>query len=293
MGIFFFIDDRLINLDDPLSIVKDEYHERFARQEFAPFILSEVCVLDMLYMITAMKDGYYKERLSLKGGLSVRSAVPLADHRFSFDADFDPNSRGGFTFRHVRGLKDDIIQYGLSRGCTTPIKITQDNQRWRFIKMGYRESLGRYKIKEIPKIEVCKTCRVFDEPVYGPIDTIVDLELLGLEQPKVTHLSLEEQLATKLFIIGSSGRQRNHFDAYDAFRMLKNNDPDMKKVRGLFKKQCTKPNSNPRSHAAECISQLDAMLKNTGKRTSLEETAFGGDFSFDTMVDSVKSFYNF
>lgn len=42
-----------------------------------------------------MRDGYYVERLSLKGGLSVRSTVPLADHRFSFDADFDPNTQGG------------------------------------------------------------------------------------------------------------------------------------------------------------------------------------------------------
>lgn len=49
MGVFFFIDDRLINLDDPTAMVKDEYHERFARKEFAPFILSEICALDMLY----------------------------------------------------------------------------------------------------------------------------------------------------------------------------------------------------------------------------------------------------
>ena len=26
MGVFFFIDDRLINLDDPTAMVKDEYH---------------------------------------------------------------------------------------------------------------------------------------------------------------------------------------------------------------------------------------------------------------------------
>lgn len=57
MGIFFFINDSLVNLDDPTVMVKDEYHERFARKEFSPFILSEVCVLDMLYMIDDMRDG--------------------------------------------------------------------------------------------------------------------------------------------------------------------------------------------------------------------------------------------
>jgi len=46
---FFYIDDRLINLDDPVSLVKDEYREYFARKELAPFLLSEICVMDMLY----------------------------------------------------------------------------------------------------------------------------------------------------------------------------------------------------------------------------------------------------
>ena len=63
-------------------MVKDEYYEHFARKEFASFIRSEICALDMLYAVVDMRDGYYAERLSLKGGLSVRSVVPLSDHRF-------------------------------------------------------------------------------------------------------------------------------------------------------------------------------------------------------------------
>ena len=294
MGVFFFIDDRLVNLDDPASMVKDEYYERFARKEFAPFILAEVCVLDMLYAVTEMRDGYYRERLSLKGGLSVRSVVPLADHRFSFDADFDPNTQGGFTYRDVRGLKEDIARYGAARRCRTQARITKDDPRLFFIEMGYRASLGRgHRIIERPKIEVCKTCRVFERPASDPINTIIDLEMLGLEPPRIVHLSLEEQLATKLFVIGSSGRQRNHFDAYDSFRILKYNESDMKKVRGIFEMLCARHNSRPRAYAAECMSQLDAMQRNVRKRRSLEETTFTGRFSFDAMIEAVKSFYEF
>lgn len=181
----------------------------------------------MLYAVADMKDGYYAERLSLKGGLSVRSAVPLADHRFSFDADFDPNTQGGFTYRNVDDLKSDMTRYGVMKRCKTPVRVTKDDARLFFMEVGYRDSLGpNHKIIERSKIEVCKTCRVFERPVSGRVETIIDLGILGLEPPHVTHLSLEEQLATKLFVIGASGRQRNHFDAYDSFRILKHNEPD-------------------------------------------------------------------
>ena len=294
MGVFFFIDDRLINLDDPTAMVKDEYHQRFARKEFAPFILSEICALDMLYAVADMRDGYYVERLSLKGGLSVRSTVPLADHRFSFDADFDPNTQGGFTYRDVSDLKSDMVRYGTTKGCKTPVRITKDNSRLCFMEIGYRNSLGKYhKIIERPKIEVCKTCRVLERPVLGHVKTIIDLDMLGLEPPKIAHLSLEEQLATKLFVIGSSGRQRNHFDAYDSFRILKYNKPDMKRTRDIFKTLCAKRKSMPSSYAAECRRHLDAMHGNGKKRASLEETAFAERFDFDDMVMTVNSFYDF
>lgn len=295
MGVFFFIDDESVNLDDPASLVKDEYHERFAGREFAPFIRSELCALDMLYAVTNARDGYYKERLSLKGGLSVRSIVPLANHRFSFDADFDPNTQGGFTYRDLYGLKDDIVGYGAARRCKTPARVTRDDPRLHFIEMGYRDSLGRrHRIIERPKIEVCKTCRVLEEPVLGRINTIIDLEVLGLKPPEVFHLSLEEQFAMKLFVIGSSGRQRNHFDAYDSFMIFKYGRPDMKKARGIFKELCARHSSGPSTYAAECRRHLDVMLGNNKKRESLAETAFTEDtISFDAMIEEVKSLYNF
>ena len=61
MGVFFFIDDRLVNLHEPAVMVKDKYYGRFAEKDFAPFILSELCAMDMLYAVTNMRDGYYRE----------------------------------------------------------------------------------------------------------------------------------------------------------------------------------------------------------------------------------------
>ncbi|MCE2497642.1 MAG: nucleotidyl transferase AbiEii/AbiGii toxin family protein [Nitrosopumilaceae archaeon] len=294
MGAFFFIDDRLVNLDDPTAMVKDEHYERFARREFAPFIRSEICALDMLYAVADMRDGHYVERLSLRGGLSVRSVVPLADHRFSFDADFSPNTPGGFTYRHVGDLKSDMMRYGTTKGCKTRVRVTTNDAKLFFMEVGYRKSLGpNHGIIEPPKIEVCKTCRVLKEPVLGPVETIIDLDILGLDPPKIAHLSLEEQLATKLFVIGSSGRQRNHFDAYDSFRILKHNEPDMRRTRDIFKELCGRHKSRPSVYASECRRQLDAMRKNSKKRASLEETAFADEFDFNAMVATVNSFYDF
>ncbi len=42
MGIFFFIDDKPINFNDPASVVRDEYRKYLARKEFAPFVLSNL-----------------------------------------------------------------------------------------------------------------------------------------------------------------------------------------------------------------------------------------------------------
>ena len=273
-------------------MIKDEYHERFADKIFAPFIRSEICALDMLYAVTSIEDGYYKERLSLKGGLSVRSIVPLEDHRFSFDADFDPNTFGGFSYRNVCGLKEDLMKYGSARGCRTSVQITKDDSRLCFIEIGYRGSLGSHTIVERPKVEVCKTCRILERPVLEEINTIIDLEMLGLKPPKVNHLSLEEQFAMKLFVIGADGRQRNHFDAYDAFGIFKHGPPNMRKARCFFKKMCRRK-PNIQDYVEECRRQLDTMLKNDKKRTRLEQISFVGDVDFDTMIEKVKSFYNF
>ena len=75
----------------------------------------------MIYSIARMRDGYYRDRLVLKGGMSVRNHVPLVDHRFSFDADYDPNSYAGYSFGDVTATSPDLVKStptyeGLQRG---------------------------------------------------------------------------------------------------------------------------------------------------------------------------------
>jgi predicted nucleotidyltransferase component of viral defense system len=296
MGIFFYIDDRLINFDDPASMVKEEYSKYFARPELAPFLLSEICTLDLLYSIAEMNDGYYKERLVLKGGLSVRNHVPLIDHRFSFDADVNPNTENGITYGDLSQMRNDLLKYGNLRRCEAKAEITKNDVRLHFIEVGYWDTLrkGGYRIVERPKIEMCKTCRVFTKPVKNDMNTIIDLDVLGLKPPVILHVGLEEQFATKLFIIGSSGRQRNHFDVYDALRIYRNNKIDWKLAKKLFDLLCERHKVKPSIHIKECHHQLDAMLRNAGKKASLEDTVFRkGSFDFDVMVQEIKSLYSF
>lgn len=296
MGIFFYIDDRLISFDDPSTLVKDEYRDYFGRKDQAPFILSEICTLDMIYSVAQMNNGYYNDRLVLKGGLSVRNHVPLIDHRFSFDADYNPNTQDGFTYGDVSGIRNDITKYGSQRRCETKTEITKDDARLYFIEIGYWSALkdNGYRIVERPKIEICKRCRLFTKPTKNPMNTIIDLEILGLKPPVIYHVGLEEQFATKLFIIGSSGRQRNHFDAYDALRIFKNNKIDWKLAQKLFDLLAERRNVKSSAHIKECRHQLDAMLKNAGKRSDLENTVFRkNSFSFAEMAQEVKSLYDF
>lgn len=296
MGKFFYIDDRLINFDDPITLVKDEYREYFARKELAPFLLSEICALDVLYAVEEMNNGFYRNRLVLKGGFSVRNHVPLIDHRFSFDADFNPNTKKGFTYRDVSGIRSDMIKYGSQRRCETKTEVTKDDARLYFVEVGYWYALKKagYRIVERPKIEICKTCRVFTDTVTRPINTIIDLDILGLKPPVITHVGLEEQFSTKLFIIGSSGRQRNHFDTYDAMRIFRNNKIDWKLAKKLFDTLAERHRVKSSNHIKECHHHLDAILKNAGKRADLENTVFRkNSFDFDEMVKEVKSLYAF
>lgn len=128
MGIFFSIDDELVDFDDPTVMIREEHNHLFAKKALAPYILSEVCALDMVYAVMAANDGYYKDRLSLKGGLSVRSLVPLESHRFSYDADFDPKTQGGFSYGDVDRLKSDLTDFGRRRGCRRLYVLSRINQ---------------------------------------------------------------------------------------------------------------------------------------------------------------------
>jgi predicted nucleotidyltransferase component of viral defense system len=295
LSAFFYINDDLINFDDPTAVVKDEYREYFARRELATYLFSEICVLDMVLALSDIDDGYYLDRLVLKGGLSVRNHVPLIDHRFSFDADYNPNTQGGYTFGDVDGIRKDFAEYGARKGCETVVGTTRNDAELLFLEFDYRSTLRerRVSLVEVPKIELCKRCRVFEKPAKSPMSTFIDLELLGLEPPVVFHVALEEQLATKLFIIGSSGRQRNHFDAYDVMRIIENNKIDWRLTKALFERLVERQKAKMAARVEECRRQLDAMLRNDGKRSSLEETVFRKDFDFDEMVRRVKSAYDF
>ena len=295
MGIFFYFDEKEISLDDPQRHVQDRYEEVFGRSELKSYLLSELCALDMLYAMTTMKDGYYKERLVLKGGHSVRNLVPLVDHRFSFDADFNLNSPAGYTYGDVDKMKRDLQGFASSRGCTTTMTVTQENP-WYFLQVNYKNELQKQDLTlvEHPKIEICKTCRTHESPIISKTNTMIDLEAMGLEPPELAHLNLEEQLENKLYVIGDSSRIRNHFDAYDAFRICNNNNVNWQKTKSLFENKIKQARKNPSEYIIECRRMLDTIKVHKGKRSSFGDTLFhSDDFDFDDMIDTVKSYYDF
>ena len=295
MTLFYVFNDKKMNLSKPEIYVKKEFSEIFKKSELRPFLRSEICVLDMLLAVTQMNDGYYKERLVLKGGHSVRNLVPLRDHRFSFDADFNANSAEGFTYGDVSKLKQDLYRFGQGRGCTTRTKVTQDNPMLYFLEVGYHEVLNKgLSIGEHPKIEVCKQCRTQEKPILSRMNTMIDLELLGIEPPELLHLDLEEQLANKLYVIGARGRQRNHFDAYDAYRICKNNKIDWKKEKRIFTNVIKKTRKPVSEYSSECMAHLDAIKRNGNKRASFQNIVFdNGSLEFDRLIDDVKLLYQF
>lgn len=296
MGIFFYFNEKEINLADPTSHVKEEFRDVFGRVDLKPFLLSEICALDMLYAAMNMNEGYYKKRLVLKGGHSVRNHVPLIDHRFSFDADFNLNSTSGYTYGDVSDLRKDLNKYGSIKGCQTPTEITQNTSMLHFVEVGYRGMLSKlgHTIIEPPKIEICKTCRTHEEPTMSEMNTMIDLELFGLKPPVLAHLSLEEQLVNKLHVIGATGRQRNNFDAYDVHRICKNNKINWKKTKKIFEEVVIKSGGNPSKYIQECRHQLDTMLSNPRKQTNLTNVIFNSNsFDFKLMIEDVKAKYDF
>ncbi len=295
MGMFFYFDEKEISLNDPQRHVQDQYATVFGRPELKSYLLSELCVLDMLYAMTTMKDEYYKERLVLKGGHSVRNLVPLEDHRFSFDVDFNPNSASGYTYGDVDHMKKDLHEYASQRGCITTLTVTKENP-WYFLQVNYKDELQKQNLTlvEPPKIEICKTCRTYESPIISNLNTMIDLEAMGLEPPELAHLSLEEQLENKLYVIGDSSRIRNHFDAYDVFRICNNNKVDWKKTKALFKAATIQAKKKPSEYIMECRRMLDTIKIHEGKRNSFADTLFhSDDLDFDDMINTVKSYYDF
>lgn len=298
MSIFFNLDERSIDFDKPELLVKDEFRKYFGGPENRPFLLSELCVLDMLYTLEKMQDGYYKKCLVLKGGHSVRSLVSLIDHRFSFDTDYNLNSPDGYTYGDVVDLKKHLHQYGSQKSCGTRIEVTQNNAMLYFLQINYHLGLNdiNKNLVEKPKIEICKTCRTRKKPEMGEIQTMIDLDLLGLKPPQLFHLSLEEQLADKLRVIGATGRQRNNFDAYDVQRICNYNvdSIDWNLTKEIFTEMVEKSGKKTSKYIEECKGHLHSMLSNKNKKQNLENVMFNSEeFNFESMIENVKSVYDF
>ena len=279
-------------------MVRDELGKYFGGPENRRFLLSELCVLDILYTLEKMQNGHYKKRLVLKGGHSVRSLVSLIDHRFSFDTDYNLNSPSGYTYGDVENLKKHFHEYASQKSCGTGLDVTQDNAMLYFLQVNYHSGLKSMNktLVERPKIEICKTCRTKKEPKMGKIQTMIDLDLLGLEPPELFHLSLEEQLADKLKVIGAQGRQRNNFDAYDVQRICDNNaeNIDWDLTKEIFTEIVVKSKNKPSKYIEECRAHLHSMLSNKGKQQNLQNVMFNSEeFNFESMIENVKSVYDF
>ncbi|MGH9878760.1 MAG: hypothetical protein ACRD5H_14095 [Nitrososphaerales archaeon] len=77
-------------------------------------------------------------------------------------------------------------------------------------------------------------------------------------------------------------------------RIVKNSKVDWKLAKKLFDLLAERHKVRNSKHIKECHHQLDAMLKNAGKRADLENTVFREDsFDFDAMIRKVKSMYSF
>lgn len=295
MGVFFHLNESDISFNDPRLHVKDEFYADFEDEQLRPYLMSELCVIDMLYAVTCMRNEYYKDRLVLKGGHSVRNFVPLLDHRFSFDVDFNLNTAHGYSYGKISSLKKDLHKYSSMNRCTTALNVTKDDSKLYFLLVDYRKQFKakNLSIVEDPKIEICKTCRIHDNPVVSKMNTMIDLEALGLEPLEFVHISVEEQLVNKLHIIGKPSRQRRHFDAYDVFRICNNNKIDWKKTKKLFVAMVEQGKKRPSEYIIECCRLLDTVKKNTGKRKSFDTVLFRPGFDIDVMIDAVKGYYDF
>ena len=294
-GIFYSLDVTRESINDPMTMVKPGIWEMIANRQMENYVLSEVCALDMMYAITGMAGGLYRTGLVLKGGMSVRNYVPVAEHRISFDLDFNPNSAAGYSYGKVSRIKRDLERHGSAKGCTTRARVTNNSAMLYFLEITYRDALREIgaTTMEPTKVEICKTCRTRTEPILNEVNTIIDTAVFGRKPPKVLQMSLEEQLADKLRVIGAQGRQRNNFDAYDAYRITRHNKVDWKKARRIFEEMVAKSNKRPSEYVEHCTRHLDSMLGNPNKRKSLERVMFAEPLDFEAMIRAVKSLYRF
>jgi predicted nucleotidyltransferase component of viral defense system len=293
MATFFLLDASVIG-PEPSGMLDAEFSTRLQGVENRPNIFAELCVLDMLLAIYQIRDSYYKERLVLKGGHSVRTYVPLPAHRFSYDLDFNIYREGGHTFREIQTLSGDLNKFAETRRSDILASVTLNNQRFHWITLNYREIIEKkygVKIPEEPKIEICKDCRTIRSPAENAVITMVNAKLLAIILPSVQQLDLNEQLANKLYVIGVTARQRRHFDIFDCYRMVEFNAGKLdwsivrESFQGLIRRETI------RSHIDRARRLIERCTEDSNTIRRMESSTFE-PFDFANAARSVSVLYS-
>jgi RNase P subunit RPR2 len=293
MATFYLLDDSTIS-SEPYGMLNAPFSTRLQGVENRPNIFAELCVLDMLLAIYRIRDSYYQEKLILKGGHSVRTYVPLSAHRFSYDLDFNIYRDGGYTFRDIETLRDDLNTFAETRRSQIRATVTKHNQRFHWITLNYRQVIeDRYgvRIPEEPKIEICKDCRTIQSPADNVFVTMVDSRLVGVSLPHVKQLDLNEQLSNKLYTIGVTARQRRHFDIFDSKRILEYNadNLDWGIVRNSF--HALLRLGNPQSHIRRARRLIQTAVEDTNTIRRLESATLE-PFNFADAAQTVSEVYS-
>jgi len=293
MATFNLLDESVIG-QDPSGILSSDFSRILRSVEDRPNVFAELCVLDLLLTISRIRDSYFGELLILKGGHSVRTYVPLRNHRFSYDLDFNIHRGGGHTFREVQSLRGDLNNFAEIRRSPIRGSVTLNNQRFHWITFNYRQVMEEaygVTIPEEPKVEICKDCRTVRTPAENEVVTIVDPKLLTVVLPRFKHLDLNEQLSNKLYVIGVTARQRRHFDIFDCHRIVEFNSGrlDWKAVRDSFHAQLRHENASRHIDRARRLIARTIRDSNTVRR--IESCTFE-PFNFKEAAKSVSELYS-
>lgn len=272
-GIFYVGDEWAKNITD---FIAGGFPAKFRVERYVPYFLSELCVVDMFYTLRDLKDGYYFDKLILKGGHSVRCYLPPEDHRFSFDLDFNVKGK----FGDVSDLKRDCDNFRKDHRCyiRSGLSPVKSRQMFHFIRFDYKHPVKvrwGYALPEDPKIEICKPCKTYLPPESHPLNSFVDTALLGLPKLEICTLGLEELLADKLYIVGYPNRQRRHMDAYDVYKLYSRRqgriDKTWSRVRHVFRMKC---NGAVTETVERSVKLCKSALENRSKIRDLEKLTF-------------------
>ena len=294
MNPFLIIDGSAIP-PDASSLLSDDFRSKLAGPENAQNLFAEFCVLDMMCAISeARSESHYFDRLILKGGHAVRSYVPLTAHRFSYDLDFNIDRGSGYKLREIKDIRTDLNELATRRRSAVRAAIARDKGLFYWIELNYRDTIRQaydVTIPEVPKIEICKSCRTFLPVVRTTIPTIFDLNLMGVALPQMKQLGKEELLANKLYVIGVEDRQRRHFDIFDSYRIYTRNQDalDMAGVRAAFKSYLG--NRPAKKFANRAIVLIRKTEENVNTARRMESATFD-KFDFKEATQEVTRIYS-